>query len=141
MCSTRDFIIKPTRLTEFENCLDGSAYIAMDFHTNMGLHAAHGPLSLITFLFKYKSAFLIPNLFPEVIQPMVRLLRVYARPALTYRWEQFRKDCQRVLSWVPDVIHDVADVTGNQATPFNSVAHSVTGGDFCGDFWRYGIIL
>ena len=132
MCSTRDFIVKSTRLSEFEKCLDGSAYVAMDFHTNMGLHAAHGPLSLITFRFKHKAAFFIPNLFPEVIPPMVRLLRAYARPALTYRWDQFRKDCQKVLGWIPDIIHDVADVTGEQATPFNRVTHSVTGGDFCG---------
>ena len=37
-----------------------------------------------------------------------------------------------MLNWVPDVIHDVADVTGDQTMPFNSVTYSVTGGDFCG---------
>ena len=44
-----------------------------------------------------------------------------------------RKGCQKVLNWIPDV----ADVTGDQATPFNSVAHSVTGGDFCGRASRF----
>ena len=138
MWSSRDFIIQPTRMTEVENGLDSCDYICLDFHTNMGSFLAHGPFSLITIRFPHKSAFLIPNLFPEVIPSVVRLLRLYARPALTYRWDRFRSGCQKVLGWVPDVIHDVADVTGDDMTPFNSVALSVTGGDFCGRASDFG---
>ena len=138
MWSSRDFIIKPTRMMEVENGLDGCDYICLDFHTNPGSFMAHGPFSLITIRFPHKSAFLIPHLFPEVVPSVVRLLRLYARPALTYRWDRFRSDCQKVLGWVPDVIHDVADVTGDNTTPFNSVALSVTDGDFCGRASDFG---
>ena len=132
MCSDKDFVIAKNNMSEFERCLESCSYFCLDFYPTKKSSVDRGPMGLLTFRFRTTCAFLMPNLFPEMIPPVVAILRRYPRPALTFKWDKFGKMTESVLGWKPEVVHDAGSVSHGQEYPTLSlVARSVTKGEFC----------
>ena len=128
-----DLVLKDASdLRGFAANLRKSHYIAAEFHTtNIGDGSSR--YDCITLCLRSRIYHLALRIFPDVLSPLINLLKEMPRTLFVLYWDQHKERCRVELGWEPTEVTDAADVArevGIEPT-LDNLAEKVVGGKFC----------
>ena len=121
-------------LRGFRSALVKSRYFAVEFHST-ATEDGKPRFDLITFCLRTRIYNYTPRIFPDVLRPLVEILKEQPRFLFVHRWHLHKDRCRTELGWEPEPMDitdtvDVAKEIGIEPS-LDKMAEKVVGGKFC----------